>query len=133
MKTTCQTNGIVVKGYGRGSKELGIPTGKICLFVPPPKYLYFFLANLNEEAVECLSYLKTGIYYGWAQLIVPPGQPSTNNGIYPMVMSLGWNPFYKNEKKSAVIQSFLWIFTVCGVFRKFIFFINLTAIFMEQL
>ena len=26
------TEGTVVKGFGRGSKELGIPTGKFCRF-----------------------------------------------------------------------------------------------------
>lgn len=37
----------------------------------------------------------TGIYYGWA---------SVNGGIYKMVASIGWNPFYKNEKKSAEVH-----------------------------
>jgi len=39
--------------------------------------------------------LDTGIYYGWAQIAV-------DKTVYPMVMSLGWNPYYKNEKRSAV-------------------------------
>ena len=36
----------------------------------------------------------TGIYYGWARV--------DNGPIYKMVMSIGWNPYYKNEKKSMV-------------------------------
>ncbi|KAI1316456.1 riboflavin kinase [Mortierella claussenii] len=121
--------GIVIKGFGRGSKELGIPT-----------------ANLPEEAIKAHEYhMETGIYYGWAQVIVrnpdhtgsssAPGssaatttttttatatttttktiestadstttEPSSVSTVYPMVMSLGWNPFYKNEKKSAEVH-----------------------------
>ncbi|KAI8996757.1 hypothetical protein BDB01DRAFT_768344 [Pilobolus umbonatus] len=74
--------GTVVKGYGRGSKELGIPT-----------------ANLSDEAINQLaSGLETGVYYGWTQI------GDTGSEVYPMVMSLGWNPYYKNEKRSAEVH-----------------------------
>ncbi len=33
----------------------------------------------------------SGIYFGWAEL---------RGVIYPAVVSIGWNPFYKNEKKT---------------------------------
>jgi len=68
--------GMVIKGFGRGSKELGIPT-----------------ANFPESVIEELPKdLPTGVYYGWAQ--VDSGE------IHKMVMSVGWNPFYQNKKKS---------------------------------
>ncbi|XP_039606620.1 riboflavin kinase isoform X2 [Polypterus senegalus] len=68
--------GAVVRGFGRGSKELGIPT-----------------ANFPESVVDNLpSDMKTGIYYGWACV--------GNSDVHRMVMSIGWNPFYKNTKKS---------------------------------
>ena len=38
--------------------------------------------------------METGIYYGFASV---DGGP-----VYKMVMSIGWNPFYKNVKKSMV-------------------------------
>lgn len=67
--------GLVVKGFGRGSKDLGIPT-----------------ANFPGEVVDNLpASLDTGVYFGWA---------SVDNKVYQMVMSVGWNPFYKNIKKS---------------------------------
>ncbi|XP_033124166.1 riboflavin kinase-like [Anneissia japonica] len=70
------TRGEVVKGFGRGSKELGIPT-----------------ANFPIEIVNDLPKdFPTGVYYGWG--CVNDGQ------VYKMVMSIGWNPFYKNEQKS---------------------------------
>ncbi|KAK6635521.1 hypothetical protein RUM44_000773 [Polyplax serrata] len=72
--------GTVVKGFGRGSKELGIPT-----------------ANLPLEIVNKLPpELTTGVYFGWAKV--------ENSPIYKMVMSIGWNPFYKNIEKSMEIH-----------------------------
>ncbi|XP_064084869.1 riboflavin kinase-like isoform X2 [Macrobrachium nipponense] len=68
--------GTVVKGFGRGSKDLGIPT-----------------ANLPDHVVEDLPEgITTGIYYGWAKVDSGP--------TYKMVMSIGWNPYYNNKKKS---------------------------------
>ncbi|KAI4502742.1 hypothetical protein M0802_001786 [Mischocyttarus mexicanus] len=68
-------SGSVVRGFGRGSKALGIPT-----------------ANLPETVVDSLpESFNTGVYYGWVSL---------NGTIYRMVASVGWNPFYKNEKKT---------------------------------
>lgn len=73
--------GVVSKGFGRGSKELGIPT-----------------ANLPEEQGEHAgTLLETGIYFGWASV--------ANGPVHPMVMSFGWNPYYKNEKRSAVFSN----------------------------
>ena len=53
------------------------------------------------------SVTQTGVYYGFAQ--VTPSSDGQNTPlssqdtlIYPMVMSLGWNPFYKNERLTAV-------------------------------
>ncbi|XP_041355832.1 riboflavin kinase-like [Gigantopelta aegis] len=68
--------GTVIKGFGRGSKDLGIPT-----------------ANFPEHVVDKLPEdIACGVYYGWAN--VDSGE------VYKMVMSIGWNPFYKNTKKT---------------------------------
>ncbi|KAH8553203.1 hypothetical protein BGW37DRAFT_484841 [Umbelopsis sp. PMI_123] len=75
-------SGTVVKGFGRGSKELGIPT-----------------ANLSNDALDKLcSAFDAGVYYGWTSI----GTDKPN--VYPMVMSLGWNPYYNNEKRSAEVH-----------------------------
>ncbi|PBC25938.1 Riboflavin kinase [Apis cerana cerana] len=72
-------SGSVVRGFGRGSKALGIPT-----------------ANLEDNVVENLpNDFNTGIYYGWA---------SIDGQIYKMVASIGWNPFYKNKKKTVELH-----------------------------
>ena len=41
--------------------------------------------------------IPTGIYFGWAKL--------NNDPVEKMVMSIGWNPYYKNERKSMVRES----------------------------
>ncbi|KAI9498004.1 hypothetical protein BDB00DRAFT_755662 [Zychaea mexicana] len=111
--------GKVVSGFGRGSKELGIPTGRFLISVcPPPQLLtlglnplFFYprthtlktnvtiIANLSEEALEAMcTEFTTGVYYGWVQIA------EKGSEVYPMVMSLGWNPYYKNEKRSAEVH-----------------------------
>ena len=67
-----RVDGKVVKGFGRGSKELGIPT-----------------ANLDDSAISKLPDGEVGVYFGWASL---------SGKKYKMVVSIGWNPFFKNEK-----------------------------------
>ncbi|XP_003706700.1 riboflavin kinase isoform X2 [Megachile rotundata] len=72
-------SGLVVRGFGRGSKALGIPT-----------------ANLEDKVVSTLpDNFNTGVYYGWA---------SVDGNVHKMVASVGWNPFYKNEKKTVEVH-----------------------------
>lgn len=57
-------------------------------------FLQLYLANFPESVVnELPGDLSTGVYYGWASL---------HGQVYKMVSSIGWNPYYKNEKKSMV-------------------------------
>ncbi|KAF2368983.1 Riboflavin kinase domain bacterial/eukaryotic [Trinorchestia longiramus] len=86
--------GLVVKGFGRGSKELGIPT-----------------ANFPDEVVSSLpSSMGTGIYYGLARVVDGP--------IHKMVMSVGWNPYYHNTKKSMVTHRAVRCCNKFGSFSK---------------
>ncbi|KAL1875900.1 riboflavin kinase [Diaporthe australafricana] len=90
-----QMEGKVIKGFGRGSKELGIPT-----------------ANLPVDATVTpwISDAKSGVYFGWASLELGPDHPnyrSSGDGrfsIFPMVMSIGYNPFYNNTVRSAEVH-----------------------------
>ncbi len=63
--------------------------------IPDIVSLNFFAANLPEEVVNGLpAGLETGIYYGLSNV---------NSGeVYKTVLSIGWNPFYNNTKKSLV-------------------------------
>lgn len=117
--------GIVVKGFGRGSKELGCPTGECLQFVyhfQPNFYtyimplnfgvivpiiqtfrlpncstiiLFFDVANFSLEVVRSL---PREIITG-----IYYGWASVDNGeVYKMVMSIGMNPFYDNKERSMV-------------------------------
>lgn len=69
--------------------ELGIPT-----------------ANIPIEGLTVGGHkdLESGIYYGYAGL--SPGHKSSDvkGTVYPMVMSIGWNPYYKNEVRSVEVH-----------------------------
>lgn len=68
--------GPVIKGFGRGSKILGIPT-----------------ANLSaDDLSSTIAQQPCGVYMGWAGL--------STRGIYKMVMNIGWNPYFGNTKKT---------------------------------
>ena len=67
--------GEVVKGFGRGSKELGVPT-----------------ANFPDVVRDIPASLKCGVYCGWASVDEGP--------VLGMVMSIGWNPYYNNTMKT---------------------------------
>ncbi|KAM0077784.1 riboflavin kinase [Fusarium odoratissimum] len=107
--------GKVISGFGRGSKELGIPTANL----PVDEALTPWIANISS-----------GVYFGYASLALPTTHPdipsASSNGppksdtedallaaeapanppfhIFPMVMSIGYNPFYKNTVRSAEVH-----------------------------
>ncbi|GMH94797.1 hypothetical protein TrVE_jg9938 [Triparma verrucosa] len=68
----------VVRGFGRGSRELGIPTANLCR------------EDIGEEFFDGL---ETGIYYGWA------GIEGTTK-VYKAAVSIGYNPTYENKTKT---------------------------------
>ncbi|KAF5363848.1 hypothetical protein D9756_000840 [Leucocoprinus leucothites] len=84
--------GPVQKGFGRGGKDLGCPT-----------------ANLPDDSTEEMTAVaRTGVYYGYAQ-VIPPQDKVAEFGkeelaVLPMVMSMGFNPFYDNKKLTAEIH-----------------------------
>ena len=82
----------VVRGFGRGSKELGIPT-----------------ANVSRQDFTCsigeFESLPTGIYWGFARVGEPRQQDdaegeSATGRVLPAAISVGYNPHYKNEEKT---------------------------------
>ncbi|KAG6331033.1 hypothetical protein ID866_8054 [Astraeus odoratus] len=84
--------GIVQHGFGRGSKDLGCPT-----------------ANLPDESLpHMVATVEPGVYFGYAQVLPAKGLESKlrpeDEQVWPMVMSLGWNPFYHNERMTAEIH-----------------------------
>ncbi|KAG7867886.1 hypothetical protein KL918_002483 [Ogataea parapolymorpha] len=103
-------NTSVVAGFGRGSAEMGIPT-----------------ANVPVDNEPELQKLDTGVYFGFVRLLRPEQTPQKKTvprsdgkteveftyganladsdfEVLPMVMSLGWNPFFKNSKKACELH-----------------------------
>ncbi|PWN33398.1 riboflavin kinase [Meira miltonrushii] len=100
--------GVVERGFGRGGKDLGCPT-----------------ANLPSKVMQAQPALqRTGIYFGFARILPQdPDDPDLEDAssmrrkkkrrvpiisrdarVYPMVMSVGWNPFYNNTTKTAEVH-----------------------------
>lgn len=98
-------SGPIVKGFGRGSSELGIPTANIPI------------AGLSVGGNEDVD---SGVYYGWVGVDVDQDGKRCGNSddgeiegtreakakgnVWPMVMSIGWNPYYKNTKRSVEVH-----------------------------
>ncbi|KAH8177179.1 riboflavin kinase domain-containing protein [Sarocladium implicatum] len=87
--------GKVISGFGRGSKELGIPTANL---------------PVDESLTPWIADIESGVYFGYASLSPPPQSSTTSTSTsstfatYPMVMSIGYNPFYKNTVRSAEVH-----------------------------
>ncbi|ANZ77522.1 BA75_04508T0 [Komagataella pastoris] len=99
----------IIAGFGRGSSAIGCPT-----------------ANIPIEALSEADKLDTGVYFGWCKIHPVDTQKDVHqrqdgtqvefkygdglrngvdiNTVLPMVMSLGWNPFFKNKEKAAEIH-----------------------------
>ncbi|KAI1728013.1 riboflavin kinase domain-containing protein [Ditylenchus destructor] len=72
--------GRVVHGYGRGGKKLNCPT-----------------ANLESSTVTSLpNDFPNGVYAGFARV--------EKTDLQPMVMSVGFNPHFGNEKKTLEVH-----------------------------
>jgi len=88
--------GKVISGFGRGSKELGIPTANLPV-------------DESDSSSSWITDIPSGVYFGWASLALPADHPdykatASSYQIYPMVMSIGYNPFYKNKVRSAEVH-----------------------------
>jgi riboflavin kinase len=120
-------NGEVVKGFGRGSKEVSttfshtftkcVPFKSISsttkqkdrrtkcgnnqqeILTSHPPQLGIPTANIPLTGLTVGGHdtIESGVYYGYCSL-------SSTNKVYPQVMSIGWNPFYKNTVRSVEVH-----------------------------
>jgi len=84
--TSVQVSGVelkgkVVRGFGRGSKQLGVPTANV---------------EMTSENKEITKGLIPGVYSATARL---------KGATYKTAMSIGWNPVYDNQEKT--IEAYL--------------------------
>ena len=57
-------------------------------------------ANIPADELAKYPDLSVGVYYGVVAL--DPSRSASQEPILPAVLSIGYNPFYKNETKSIV-------------------------------
>ena len=69
--------GAVVHGFGRGSKQLGVPTANI---------------EMTPENLSLLARVVPGIYMAHCE--------RRNGKLYKAAVSVGWNPVYDNAQKT---------------------------------
>lgn len=73
----------VVRGFGRGSADLGIPTANLCRDSG--------IFSTSFDALPC------GIYWGFARV---GDKSETDTMVYKAAISIGYNPYYGNETKT---------------------------------
>lgn len=77
LNDVIQIEGKVKHGFGRGSKLLGFPT-----------------ANVDIQDSPGMDQAEMGVYFGWGQL--------ENGPLIKAVISVGWNPTFKDLKTKAL-------------------------------
>jgi len=107
--------GSVIAGFGRGSKQLGIPTGLLHVGI-----ILTCKANLPVND-GVLDQVPTGIYYAFVSL---------SGKVYKAAMSIGYNPQFHNTKKTLVRETMSTSAT--DVSRKRIFCMSLTKTSMAR-
>ncbi|KAF2995374.1 riboflavin kinase [Curvularia kusanoi] len=114
--------GPVIKGFGRGSKELGIPTANIPLsglsingHSDLDSGIYYGFCTLDHSTIPALTTpnttkpAKSSSSHAVTDLSYPPSTIPTTSGtsrspVYPTVLSIGYNPYYKNTTRSIEIH-----------------------------
>lgn len=80
----------VVRGFGRGSSDLGIPTANLCREGGS--------FSTSFDALPC------GIYWGFARIGEgddgATADTTATNKVYKAAISIGYNPYYGNEQKT---------------------------------
>lgn len=75
--------------------KLGIPTANL---------------PVDDASTPWIGDMASGVYFGYASIQLPSSEPSTAADgasgftVFPMVMSIGYNPFYKNTVRSAEVH-----------------------------
>ena len=80
----------VIKGFGRGSKELGIPTANLC-----PESTIIFSNKTQHTSYDDL---PNGVYWGYARII--DDKKVVTKTTLKTALSIGHNPQYNNKMKT---------------------------------
>ncbi|VEU20113.1 DEKNAAC100958 [Brettanomyces naardenensis] len=102
----------VIPGFGRGSSEIGIPTANVPIDSSPELAnldtgVYFGFVRLHRAREEDLPETKEILRADKktkVKLTYGRGLTDIDLSVLPMVMSLGWNPYFKNEEKACELH-----------------------------
>ena len=95
----------IIIGFGRGSSELGIPTANVPvddrLNILDPGIYFGWCRVSPSDTVSRVEHCDhhRGVTFNYGRELVP-----SERVCLPMVMSIGWNPFYHNKEKAAEIH-----------------------------
>ena len=101
----------VIRGFGRGSSELGIPTANLdCQALFNASSSSSSLSSQvwsvsQQSSLPSLDDLPTGIYWGYARIgnetePAAVSSSSTSSRVYTAAISIGYNPTYGNAHKT---------------------------------
>ncbi|KAL6769932.1 RFK2 [Auxenochlorella protothecoides x Auxenochlorella symbiontica] len=79
-------SGPVISGFGRGSRQLGVPT-----------------ANVPPEGFP--DSLPKGVYFGWAQVDAVPDAPDTDRAVHKMVLNVGERPTFGDADPEVSVEA----------------------------
>lgn len=124
LKEPIELTSEIVHGFGRGGKKLGIPTANL---------------DMTPEIQAKMEDLVSGVYYGWAEFLPNSSQGTIKetldyNRKQPMVMSIGFNPYFNNKHKTAeahIMQKFEGDFYDSTLRVKILGFIRTEADFIK--
>jgi riboflavin kinase len=124
LKEPIELTSEIVHGFGRGGKKLGIPTANL---------------DMTPEIESKLENLVSGVYYGWAEFLPSSSEENPKEVLdydrkQPMVMSIGFNPYFNNKYKTAeahIMQKFEGDFYESTLRVKILGFIRTEADFIK--
>ncbi len=102
--------GVVVNGFGRGSKKLGFPTANLGpheVFQSALEHLTT-MATMSSSSSSSTTPPRGGVYFGWAVLEDPTGRKKGRNTYHRAVVNVGFSPtFVGMENVQRTIEAYL--------------------------
>ncbi|KAG2489296.1 hypothetical protein HYH03_012128 [Edaphochlamys debaryana] len=89
LRAPVMLSGTVVKGFGRGSRQMGTPT-----------------ANIDTAGLQrALKDLAPGVYFGWAKVHAPEGWPSEDSEVHKVVLNIGSRPTVNTGNEAPSVEA----------------------------
>ncbi|GLC45960.1 hypothetical protein PLESTB_001200100 [Pleodorina starrii] len=88
LRSPVMLSGEVVRGFGRGSRQMGTPT-----------------ANIDPAPLkQILADLAPGVYFGFAKLDAPQGWPEVDSKVHKAVLNVGSRPTVNRGGEAPTVE-----------------------------